>query len=1111
MLVFPDCETLKFCLTSGLIPAEISCNAVQASFQEDGAIVVFLEKEPTKKILKSLQGLGLASQKQPPKTPRREYLCWLQLLPLQRTEHFASDQQPTLFELSEAHLLPKLVTEMLRLGNDRQTFRFVRRDNQQRALLRVVEPPYYSLLRALDRDGQETAPRAYREKSDRVWVEVGYTHPLVEHIKPPEGTFLLLRSSHDWQIVEEAPFRDIYDILEFSLPQAAVSWQDQEKIEPIEVPMRLAPGGSSEPAELWVLRDHALEQMEEFVRSSSDQLLARLSFAVADGENEAVVILRVRPSRQVPPVLVLEAQAFRPYLKLPNLYLPCQTLLHPPLRRDAVRRLLTEDTEQITWLYPHENGQFTPESISDRAFRPLSDWVHYVLTREGEPLQSWIESTQFDFERFICKEDVKSPPKEKEPGAKKDKSRSREEVGSEEAEDTQVEKPISEEVQEDELVQEEWVLSKTKAELSELQKRQAALEKKFRELEGSLDTPERQALWPELAAVYAAQDNLADASVCWVNALWEESVESFRWIRNWQRVSWQEKQKQPVGKVLDKVLQNKEPLPSDLRLVATVVLKAAHEKHPDQAVLQRLNPIQSFIHEHESLLPIRAVWLVALSLCKLSQGDVLALARVRDWLLERLFKTGLMPELDLPGFLRFTGSGFHDRFRVFRDWLETLPKKVERWLKEVNLTPFGESREETQAYAWLILAFGFARLGESESARRLHTDARALLSAKSQDVHSFLLEAFGFRIEEALHGSPPSGSLPSHQMEYLNFMEKKTRYFVDRLRQQSRILEPHEKIDAYRLWYGYQDKLSNDLVKLPDIHDKKELEKTIEDLFRQHASKTEQGQRNRAQILVAALGVAPRIGQSFALSLLGQVKEVSQQLPDILAQVGLLEKALFVAAHFNQPQHMEECVSQFQEFLKSPKNSKDWKALEQLASQSFRGLRKLGMRDTIHELLQQMHNNLTGGKPLDSLRNRGNWSVILRSLLHVASGWFYFGLDQQAKPIVEEAKRLLYKGNLPHQEKRGLACTLVNTLGQAPFDWALRGLEEMFNKLQGIFDTFTTNDYYGQSQLDVIETVVLSIITEDFAVGGMARRWLDEDEFLVRRRIHQDLHAAMKL
>ena len=59
---------------------------------------------------------------------------------------------------------------------------------------------------------------AFVERAPRVWVEIGYTHPLAEQLKPPEGKLLLLRPPRVWTLLDEAPFRDVYDVLEFTLP-----------------------------------------------------------------------------------------------------------------------------------------------------------------------------------------------------------------------------------------------------------------------------------------------------------------------------------------------------------------------------------------------------------------------------------------------------------------------------------------------------------------------------------------------------------------------------------------------------------------------------------------------------------------------------------------------------------------------------------------------------------------------------------------------------------------------------------------------------------------------------------------------------------------------------
>ena len=58
-------------------------------------------------------------------------------------------------------------------------------------------------------------------------------------------------------------------------------------------------------------------------------------------------------------------------------------------------------------------------------------------------------------------------------------------------------------------------------------------------------------------------------------------------------------------------------------------------------------------------------------------------------------------------------------------------------------------------------------------------------------------------------------------------------------------------------------------------------------------------------------------------------------------------------------------------------------------------------------------------------------------------------------------------------------------------------------------NTMTSNNYYSVFHLSVTEAIVLTLATDDFALGPTARRWLDDDEYLVRRRIHRDVRAAL--
>ncbi len=1134
VLNFPDFDTLQLALTSGAVPPAVSVAPVVAGFADDGQVWLKPSVALPRAAQNELRRLGVLTAKAIPTPTAAEFSCWLQLIPLRPGEaSIPSGQAPVLFELPDPADLPGLVSEMLRLGNDRQAFRWLRDEADGPALLRVIGPPYYSLLRALDREPGSSAPRAYVEQSPRVWVEVGHTHPLGEHFKASGGKLLLMRAPRDWLYLDEVPFRDVYEILEFKLPAASARWHDADRHGRLTVPLRLAPGGGQEPAEMWVLRERPVETLDELVRSADDALLGRLAFAVGEGEGQArVIVLRARPSRLPLPVLSLPAQEYRPYLKLPNLFLPLGTRLHPPLRRDAVRKHLADDPDLVTWLYPHGDGTFTPESLPENVFRPLTDWIDYVLDHDREALGAWAQSMQFEFEPFVCKDEDDEQRAEKKRGHERESRAPRKGAAgpaagapaassargvskSGKAEDRAAPLP--------EL---------PRAAPSELQVKLAALEKRFLGIEGGLDAPERQGLWPELALLNAALNNHGDATLCWVHALWEEGPDSARWARAW---AWTENKGAgtPGGAEIDRVLKAKTPGKADVRLLAAIVITAASQDPPPEDVLRRLGPVQEFLRRREYDLPVRAVWLTALALYRLSHGDVLALTRTRDRLLERLFKEGLRPEHDLPAFLRFSGVRASDRFRAFRDWLLRLPERVRRWVQTID-TEGKAKPQDTMGYADLLLAYGMARVGEEQRARELLESGRAALAGRD-DVHRLLLSGFEFRIRQALEGKPPGGPLPADLLEYLGRMgqveetkeEREVgrirRYTVERVREYSRVLEPHEKLKAWRRYVYSGDDPEKRAGRLCDILDREALEKAAVGLLHETRAPSAAERLGRARVVSAALGVAPRIGERFAKDLLPEVLPACAILDEAAEQAGsptekgdrleeeaeLLERAIFLAAHFDQAGPVQAFVGAFQALVQKLRQAGGAQKLDAVAAQALRGLRKLGLREEIHAILNAMAEAVTGGKPLDALAAKVDWPDRLRALLRVAAGWYYFDMQAEAKPVMEQARVLLYRGKMTPLERARLACAYASTLGQAPVDVALECIDELFRELRGLADSLTTSTHYSITQLRLIEAVVLAVVTEDFALGTTARRWLDDEEFLIRRRVHGDVHALM--
>jgi hypothetical protein len=56
-----------------------------------------------------------------------------------------------------------------------------------------------------------------------------------------------------------------------------------------------------------------------------------------------------------------------------------------------------------------------------------------------------------------------------------------------------------------------------------------------------------------------------------------------------------------------------------------------------------------------------------------------------------------------------------------------------------------------------------------------------------------------------------------------------------------------------------------------------------------------------------------------------------------------------------------------------------------------------------------------------------------------------------------------------------------------------------------INNTWTTAQYYSRFHLNLVEETIRAIVSDDFALGPAGRKWLDDDEYLVRRRIHADM------
>jgi hypothetical protein len=125
ILLFPDDDTLTLALTSGLIPPAIGGVPARAGRDAEGRVWIESAGSLSASAKKDLTRLDVQFPRSAASPLDLAASNWLQLLPLRRQAPTAdiSDKMPVLFELTGD--LADVVSEILRLGNDRQAFRWV--------------------------------------------------------------------------------------------------------------------------------------------------------------------------------------------------------------------------------------------------------------------------------------------------------------------------------------------------------------------------------------------------------------------------------------------------------------------------------------------------------------------------------------------------------------------------------------------------------------------------------------------------------------------------------------------------------------------------------------------------------------------------------------------------------------------------------------------------------------------------------------------------------------------------------------------------------------------------------------------------------------------------
>jgi hypothetical protein len=286
-------------------------------------------------------------------------------------------------------------------------------------------------------------------------------------------------------------------------------------------------------------------------------------------------------------------------------------------------------------------------------------------------------------------------------------------------------------------------------------------------------------------------------------------------------------------------------------------------------------------------------------------------------------------------------------------------------------------------------------------------------------------------------------------------------------------------------------------------------------------------EQQKAEALAVLLQIAPRLGEAFARELFPRAREAVSSSIDLPKKAVLLERALLLAANFDQSDEVRFLVAAFRQLIRAEDRKNLSGVWGPLVSHCFRSLSKLGMNDTMEEVFRELVDiqrraSQSGGKfsaswLLDTaVKTQGDLKVgkdvadLGMLLVQVAGGWLHYHKTDNARELLDAVRRVLFQGKLAEFWRMKLAAAYLAALAHAPIEFAVQSMEDLFAKLPRGESSFAgTMAYFGVRELNVVEAAVLALVGEGSYLDAQGRRWLDEDEFLVRRRIHRDLRDAM--
>lgn len=1137
-LLFPNPDTLRLVLASRIISPAVTDRPTRAGVDTHGLLWLEPAELPSRDELAAMTRLGVqAHGVSGVQTGAVD--CWAALLNLQPA---AGADSPgfVLFDVPDAELV-RFVARVRRVARRTDRIGVTPSEAGGRAWVTVDGPPRHFLQ---ELDESESPVEAFAEQVPGVWVRLGWEHPLPDRLPLTPGQLRFLRPPASSVVVSGsiAP----HTPADYPFTHVPGRKTTAGTVPRIPVRFTLARCSDTRGETLWVMPDEAEARFWEFCRTADERVIRRVEVARVGHAGETRLVVRGVGGRSLS--LPLDAVGHVPDPRVPGLFLPVGMALRPAVRVNQLARVLGLVPGHVTWVEPATGG-VTAHHVPEAEFRPLGEFVtHHVPHRI--PLNTPAGRDEpFAFDRFAVTDD--RPVAEVEPLTEFDPDaaapaeptpdsgwlsrslerladRVRRSIGGP-AEAGERSPPAKRRTKSADRTGDDK-LSSADALVHGHHRaaRRRELEARLLTVFPRLGPNDRAVRWAELATVYGATGNPNDAAVCWINAVWEADRPPAEWLEQWFVCECRTAKLLGPRIDLDRLLGERGRFGAG-RAVAAFVTWAAHQPSPPSDLPASLHRVLAFLDHCFDDLPARAAWLAGHAVTRLCSGDALGLARWQDRILSRLRDKGPSLDLDEPSFLRFHGTAAPDRFRTAREWLTRTREPILNWVARLGKggrlqwAGIDPEVDSTAAYALQMLAWGLGCLGERTRSRDWAARARKTLTRPAGPgvdpaVHAVLVDLFHARIRDAQDGRASKPGLPLDLQPRHEALAEFSRYAADRLRDHCRILEPAGRSAAYRgrdlKEFRGHDRLGERLQVLVERSDPTDLGDEARHLLAQCAA--DPSPATVPRVVLTLLELAPRLDRSVVSPLLGQLipaldwteawvaagrwteAERTDRLPHY--QALLLSAGFAAAAWTNDLPAVRSVADHLTRRVGGDPALRE--AVGRVSGRLFRALRKLGYHAECGRLLEALEPD-HGAWPAEALFPPGR--------LGLAVGWFAAGDEDAGNRIMNEARDYLFlTGAADDRDRTELAVAYADALGFAPPPIALGRLEEIFQRLERVNVKGSTNRYYTLKPLQLIDTVVRSVVTEDFALGPAVRGWLDDDEFLIRRRIHRDMAAVLQ-